>query len=152
MSSEDPRRTVSQTSTSIGRRCLVAGLRRPLALAVGRAQGGITVDTITDLGNRYAAALNNSGDVVGNDNLGGDGGAPFIYHGSGPAAGRAYARPISARRSVLRPVIKGLSDSGPIVGTLYTGASSRGFVADGNAVTLIQPPSGNSSDNITPRP
>ncbi len=96
--------------------------------------------TLTNLGQRYGAALNNLGDVVGNS--AGSvftrvGGTPYIYHSYGPAAGTLIDLSGQVGTSA---ILTGINDSGQISGTITTPGADRGFVDSAGQVALIATP------------
>jgi probable HAF family extracellular repeat protein len=113
---------------------LPLALAAVLALAATRAQAD-PYYTITNLGPRSGAALNNLGDVVGNTgtvftNLG----APYIYHSYGAAAGTFTNLSGLLGTSTY---LNDINDSGQIIGTMTTPVGYHGFVDSGGQVTLI---------------
>ncbi len=82
--------------------------------------------TITDLGPRYAAALNNLGDVVGNSagTPWDTNGPAYIYHSYGPAAG-AFIDLSGQGGTGMIPT--GINDSGQVSGTIKAPAPTTGF-------------------------
>ena len=107
-----------------------------LTLAAASAQAA-PLYTITDLGTYYAAGLNNKGDVVGNAD--GPNARPFLYHTLGTNAGSLVD--LSSTLGY-QAAVRGINDSGQIVGVVLTPGGYQPFVATGSQVTMIQPPAG----------
>jgi probable HAF family extracellular repeat protein len=110
-----------------------------LALAASRAHADPVMYTVTNLGSRYGAALNNLGDVVGNDAgmVFPVGGTPYIYQSYGPAAG-AFIDLSGQVGTAAR--LTGINDAGQISGTIETPGDYHGFIDTAGRVSMVLAP------------
>ena len=93
---------------------------------------------VTDLGERYAVGLNNSGQIAGNQYAGENvGQQPFLYSGYGPNAGQVSVLPGLAAAGALGP---GGQVSGITAST--SGPQKKESIVDGSNTTVLAPPSG----------
>lgn len=116
-------------------RSLAGALGAILVAILPRAAAGDVLYHVTNLGERFAVGLNNSGQVVGNQYAGEDiAQQPFLYSAYGPNAGQVSVIPGLVAAGALGP---GGQVAGP---TASTSGPQTASIVDGSRTTVLAPP------------